>query len=31
MMNGGALPDKVGVLYRLFPIEFNGFTRRIDF
>ena len=31
MMKGGAPPDKVGVLYRLLPIEFHGFTSRIDF
>ena len=26
-----APPDKVGVLYRLLPIEFHGFTSKIDF
>ena len=31
MMKSGAPPDKVGVLYRLFPKEFHGFTSRIDF
>ena len=31
MMKSGAPPDKVGVLYRLLPIEFHGFTRRTDF
>ena len=31
MMESGPPPDKVAVLYRLFPIEFHGFTSRIDF
>ena len=31
MMKSGAPPDKVGVLYRMLPIEFHGFTSRIDF
>ena len=31
MMKSGTPPDKVGVLHRLLPIEFHGFTRRIDF
>ena len=31
MMKSGAPPDQVGVLYRLLPIEFHGFTSRIDF
>ena len=31
MMKIGAPPDKVGVLYRMLPIEFHGFTSRIDF
>ena len=31
MMKSGAPPDKVGVLHRLLPIEFHGFTNRIDF
>ena len=31
MMKSGAPPDKVRVLYRLLPIEFHGFTSRIDF
>ena len=31
MMKSGAPPDKFGVLPRLFPIEFHGFTSRIDF
>ena len=31
MMKSGAPPDKVGVLSRLLPIEFHGFTSRIDF
>ena len=30
MMKGGAPPCKVGVLYRLLPIEFQGFTSKID-
>ena len=30
MMKRGAPPDKVGVLHRLLPIEFHGFTGRID-
>ena len=31
MMKSGAPPDKVRVLHRLLPIEFHGFTSRIDF
>ena len=31
MIKSGAPPDKDGVLYRLLPIEFDGFTSRIDF
>ena len=31
MMKSGAPPDKVSVLHRLLPIEFHGFTRRINF
>ena len=31
MVKSGALTDKVGVLHRLLPIEFHGFTSRIDF
>ena len=31
MMKSGAPPDKVGVLYRLLPIEFHGYKGRIDF
>ena len=31
MMKSGAPPDKFGVLYCLLPIEFHGFTSRIDF
>ena len=31
LMKIGAPPDKVGVLHRLLPIEFHGFTSRIDF
>ena len=31
MTKNGAPPDKVGVLYSLLPIEFHGFTSRIDF
>ena len=30
MMKSGAPPDKVGVLHRLLPIEFHGFTSSID-
>ena len=30
MMKSGAPPDKVGVLHRLLPIEFHGFTSRIN-
>ena len=30
MMERGAPPDKVRVLYHLLPIEFHGFTSRID-
>ena len=30
MMKRGAPPDKVGVLYRLLPIEFHFFTSRIN-
>ena len=31
MIKSGAPPAKVGVLHRLRPIEFHGFTNRIDF
>ena len=31
MMKSGAPHDKIGVLHRLLPIEFHGFTSRIDF
>ena len=31
MMKSGAPPDKVRVLHCLLPIEFHGFTSRIDF
>ena len=31
MMKSGAPPDNNGILYRLLPIEFHGFTSRIDF
>ena len=31
MMKTGAPPDKIGVLHRLLPMEFHGFTSRIDF
>ena len=31
MMKSGAPPDKVGGLHHLLPIEFHGFTSRIDF
>ena len=31
MMKSGAPPDKVRVLYCLLPMEFHGFTSRIDF
>ena len=31
MMKSGAPPDKVRVLYLLLPVEFHGFTSRIDF
>ena len=31
MMKSGAPPDKVGVLYRLLPIDLHSFTSRIDF
>ena len=30
MIKSGAQPGKVGVLCRLLPIEFHGFTSRID-
>ena len=30
MMRSGAPPDKVGVLHLLLPIEFHGFTSRIN-
>ena len=30
MIKSGAPPDKVGVLYRLLPIKFHGFTNKID-
>ena len=31
VVNSGAPPDKVRVLYRLLHIEFHGFISRIDF
>ena len=31
MMKSETPPDKVGVLHRLLPIEFHGFTSRINF
>ena len=31
MVKRGAPPDKVRVLHPLLPIEFHGFTSRIDF
>ena len=31
MTKSGVPADKVVVLYRLLPIEFHGFTSRIDF
>ena len=31
MVKSGAPPDTVGVLHRLLPIEFLGFTNRVDF
>ena len=31
MMKSGSPLDNVGVLYRLLPREFHGFTSRIDF
>ena len=31
IVKSGAPPDKVGVMYPLLPIEFHGFTSRIDF
>ena len=31
MKKSGAPPDKVRVLYHLLPIEFQGFTNRVDF
>ena len=31
MNNSGATPDKVRVLHCLLPIEYHGFTSRIDF
>ena len=31
MMKSGAPPDKFRVLHRRLPIEFHGFTSRIDF
>ena len=31
MMKSEAPPDKIGVLHRLLPVEFDGFTSRIDF
>ena len=31
MMKSGAPPDKVGALHHLIPVEFHGFTSRIDF
>ena len=30
MMKSGAPPDKFGVLYLCLPIEFHGFTSRIN-
>ena len=30
-MKGGAPLDKIGALHHLLPIEFHGFTSRIDF
>ena len=30
IVKNGAPPDKVGVLHRLLPIEFHGFTSRND-
>ena len=30
MMKSGAPPDKFGVLHCLLPIEFHGFTSRIN-
>ena len=30
MMKSGAPADNFGVLYRLLPIEFHGFTSRIN-
>ena len=31
MMKSGDPPDKFGVLHHPLPIEFHGFTCRIDF
>ena len=31
MMKSRAPPDNVGVMYCMLPIEFHGFTSRIDF
>ena len=31
MIKSGAPSDKFGVLYRLLPVEFHGYTRRSDF
>ena len=31
MVKSGAPPDKFGVPHRLLPVEFHGFTSRIDF
>ena len=31
MMKSGAPPDKFGVLYCQLPIEFHGFTSRINY
>ena len=31
IMKRGAPPDKLGVLHNVLPIEFHGFTTRIDF
>ena len=31
MMKSRAPPDKVGVLNCLLPVEFHGFTSRVDF
>ena len=31
MMKSGAPLDEVGDMYHMLPIEFHGFTSRIDF